>query len=801
MSRDLLPSRCAKCPLKDSPVVQGYGPGDSLTVIGEAPGATEVARGRAFVGQAGILLRTVLKAAGIDPEEVYYTNACLCRPPGNKTPGIAQVRGCRPRLEEELALIAPSKILAVGGVALTAVLRADKAVPITRWHGRGVWTEWGGQRVYTLATYHPAAVLRDAEYFRDFAADIQKWFAHSEVMPDVAPVIDIPATVGSLIRCLRKLTDLPDVTIDLETTGDNPLVHRIVSFGIGNDDYGVIVNPVLLHVPMVRDILRLFTTETYAGEFALWNAKFDIQFVDVYFKQRVRPRAIDGMLQHYLLDERPLSKFKSHGLKAQARINYDAEDYDFDFSAGLGPERLQALYVYQAHDLAYTSKLKRDQAERMRERAPESASLLQNLLMPATWALAEMELHGVKIDRQYLEDLRERTENAIFLKTQMLQVAALEYGMENFNPNSQPQLSKLIYQHWALPKPHLVGKRAMEMPKDSTAKDILFGLSQQAVDPEVKQRLLDIIELRLRKKILATYIDGILEMLGKDNRLRSDFRLLGTSTGRLSSAGPNLQNIPLLMGPEIRDAFLPSPGCVWVSADYSQLELRVAAVIADDPDMQEVFRSGRDIHAEVAAMIFKKPIEQVTKAERVMAKHVDFGILYGRSAQSLVEGAELEYKDPNAEWWSIDEAELFLYRFLNGFPKVKAWMESIKALALKNQYITTPLGRRRRWPFIAPGTGNSVGREAVNFPIQSTASDICLDAMVRLHNELPRGAYVLFPIHDSINFEVKEEILEPVLKQIYQTMTGSTLLRTDVPFDVEIEVGPRWGLTEKWKLK
>ena len=768
-------------------------------MVGEAPGNTEVSHKQPFVGQAGRLLRVALRSAGIEPDDVYYTNAVLCHPPGNKTPGIAQIKCCRQRLEEELALVAPTKILAVGGVALTAVLRVDKAAPITRWHGRGVWTEWGGRMVYTVATYHPAAVLRDGDYFRDFGDDIEKWFKYSAPMPDMAVSVVVPATLGIAVRSLNAIEKLPDLTIDLETSGPDPIVDRIISVGIGNDDAGVIINPFLLRVPLMKVALRKFLT-TYAGEFALWNAKFDIQFLDVYFNERIRPRAIDGMLQHYLLDERPISgKYKAHGLKAQARIRYDAEDYDFDFTPGSwGAVRLQSLYAYQAKDLGYTSRLKRDQACDMTEESPKLESLLRSLLMPATYALAEIELHGVKIDRPYLEELGGTTRASIESKHASLQAMALEHGMKDFNPNSQPQLSKLIYTHWRQPKPILSGKRAMEMPADTTAKDILFGMAQRATDPKIKQGLTDIVELRLLKKVLATYIDGILEKLGPDGRIRSDFRLLGTSTGRLSSASPNLQNIPLLMGPQIRNAFTVPPGYVWVAADYSQLELRVAAVITDDEDMKDVFRNGRDIHTEVASMIFKKAADKVTKSERVMAKHVDFGIIYGRSAQSLVSGAELEYKDPDAEWWSVDDAELFLYRFLNGFPKLKAWIDATKVLALKQQYIESPLGRRRRWPFIPPGTANGVGREAVNFPIQGTASDICLDAMVKLHDQLPKGAYVLFPIHDSINFEVREDILEPVLHQIYQVMTSSTLLKTDVPFDVEIEIGKKWGQAEKW---
>lgn len=799
MSRSLLPMRCEKCPLQNSPIVQGFGPGDSYVVVGEAPGNTEVSRKQPFVGQAGRLLRTVLKGAGIDPdEEVFYTNAVACHPPGNKTPGIAQIKCCRPRLEQELAIVAPAKILAVGGVGLTQVMRSDKGLPISRWHGRGVWTEWDGRMVYTLATYHPAAVLRDADYFTDFANTIFKWFEYSSPLPDLEVDYVVPATLGAANKYLFELADRRDLTIDLETTGEDPIVDRIISVGIGNDDAGVIINPFLLHVPMMKKLLKQFLTETYAGEFALWNAKFDIQFLDVYFREYIRPRALDGMVMHYMLDERG-GKFKIHGLKAQARIHYDAEDYDFDFSKPLTKKRMGDLFAYQAKDLGYTSKLKRDLAEEMEEESPLLLPLVRTLLMPAVYTLAEIELHGVKIDRRYLEELSVKNLAAIEERYSVLKDEASKFGLNDFNLNSQPQLSKLIYTHWKMPKPQLSGKRALEMPADTTAKDILLQLVSQVKDPEMKKRLTSIIELRLLKKVQSTYIDGILEKLGPDGRIRSDFRLLGTATGRLSSADPNLQNIPLLMGNEIRHAFVPSPGHVWVAADYSQLELRVAAVITGDEAMQEVFLTGRDIHSEVASMIFKKPADKITKQERVMAKHIDFGIIYGRSAASLVDGAELEYKAEDQEWWSVDDAELFLYRFLNGFPKLKAWIDATKALALKQHYIESPIGRRRRWPFIGPGMANGVGREAVNTPIQGTASDICLDAMIRLHNELPRGAHVLFPIHDSINFEVREEILEPVLHQIHDTMTHSTLIQTHVPFDVEIEVGERWGTMEKWK--
>src|SRR4029077_7909771 len=290
----------------------------------------------------------------------------------------------------------------------------------------------------------------------------------------------------------------------------------------------------------------------------------------------------------------------------------------------------------------------------MDEESPRLNDLLTGLLMPATYALAEIELRGVRIDQPHLAALRAKTVAAIEEKLTQLNAVALKHGMEKFNIKSQPQISTLLYKKLKLPLPKMSGKAAMERPNDTTAKDALLQLVPLAKDPEVKLALTNIIEYRLLTKTLATYIDGIMKKLSPDGRIRSDFRLLGTSTGRLSSADPNLQNIPLLMGNEIRNAFIPSRGCVWVGADYSQLELRVAAAISDDEQMKEVFKTGRDIHSEVASMIFKKPTDKISKAERVMAKHIDFGILYGRSAQSLVDGAELEYKAEDQEWWSVD---------------------------------------------------------------------------------------------------------------------------------------------------
>ncbi len=198
MSRSQLPGRCKDCPIPEQPIVKGSGTADGPMILGEAPGAQEVVRGVPFVGQAGKVLRATLEACGISPDDVYITNSVICRPAGNATPTINHIECCSERLDKEVTLVQPTKILAVGSVALTSVLRASKSQPITKWRGRGFWTDWGkhpatsdsqqGKRIYTIATYHPAAILRDPELFRDFANDILKWSKNDH--PQVEPILD-----------------------------------------------------------------------------------------------------------------------------------------------------------------------------------------------------------------------------------------------------------------------------------------------------------------------------------------------------------------------------------------------------------------------------------------------------------------------------------------------------------------------------------------------------------------------------------------------------------------------------------
>jgi DNA polymerase-1 len=298
-------------------------------------------------------------------------------------------------------------------------------------------------------------------------------------------------------------------------------------------------------------------------------------------------------------------------------------------------------------------------------------------------------------------------------------------------------------------------------------------------------------DFRGRKKILGTYVDGLLALTDLTNSVHASFNLAGTSTGRLSCNDPALQTIPQMAGPAIRRAFVPPPGYVWMKADYSQLELRVAAYLSQDSNMIQAFIDERDIHSEVAAAMFQIDPNDVSKKQRYAAKFVDFGVLYGRGAFSIAYGRELRQYH-----WTEQMAQEFIDNYLNEFSRLRDWMAGQRRDVLSKQELSTPLGRIRRWPFIHQSTRGEAQRQALNFPIQSTASDITLNALIHLHSELLARELltrIVITVHDEIDLVVKIEELPEVVDLVYNCMENRLPLDINVPIKAEIEIGPNWA--------
>jgi DNA polymerase-1 len=400
-------------------------------------------------------------------------------------------------------------------------------------------------------------------------------------------------------------------------------------------------------------------------------------------------------------------------------------------------------------------------------------SLLTDLELPLCPVLAEMERAGVLVDRQALADFGVMLDQGI----RTSQGEIYRYAGREFNINSPKQLGVILFEELGLP-PLKKTKTGY-----STNAEILEKLRRY--HPIVQE----VLEYRQLAKLKSTYVDGLLKVIAPDGRIHTSFQNTVTATGRLSSTEPNLQNIPVrtTLGAEMRKMFIAAPGNVLVDADYSQIELRLLAHIADDKEMQEGFRSGVDIHTITASQVFGVPVELVTKSMRSSAKAVNFGIVYGISEFSLAQDIGV----------SRNEAKAYMERYFEKYSGVRSYMNRIVAQAKEDGYVSTVMGRRRPLPEINSSNFNqrSFGeRVALNAPIQGTAADIIKLAMIRVQNRLKAqgltGRLVL-QVHDELIVECPREESEQVAALLKEEMEQVASL--SVPLQADAQVGSCWA--------
>lgn len=328
-----------------------------------------------------------------------------------------------------------------------------------------------------------------------------------------------------------------------------------------------------------------------------------------------------------------------------------------------------------------------------------------------------------------------------------------------------------------------------EMTQRTVARVVLQAL-RPTVCPQTKKFIDTILLYRAAKKFTGTYIDAFLEGRDGDDRVHPDFLLHGSRTGRLASRGPNFQNIPTVRNDDIKRAIIAPPGWTFVACDYAQLEYRIAAYLSGDQHLYDIFLKNRDLHTEVATGIFNKPAEQITSKERYVAKFVDFGILYGRSAYSLAEG-ELEC--------SVAEAQLYIDNFLKTFSSLKTWMAARWPEVLEKGYVENFFGRRRRFPIITKEVQVQGPKQAVNAPIQSLASDLTLLALVDMLKELdPTKTRPLWTIHDAVNLEIRTSCLDQQIRKVKEIMERPRLPNCPIVLKVDVKCGSNWGDAKKW---
>lgn len=801
------------------------------------------------------LLAKCLQAAGADPRALIYTGV----PTRAK---VSDLRGAyQDGFEERLVRIRPSKILALGGIAATVAKRSTRMIPITKERGLAEWRDYDGGRALLVCTVNPTMALRhqsafssgpavgnsksfmrgdvgSREWVRDILRDTEKWVRQGAPLPAPRARWTAPAGRGELRSALAALAPHEEVSVDLETepqgealadllangakgwrtrwpdAGLRPLEDRTMSIGVGAlGAAGVIVRRPLLDDPRVKDLLWPFLWE--GGRLNVFhNAKFDLQFLARWFGSHAPAgaRIADTMLLSFLLDERPVrSEFRAHGLKDISRYRYDVPDYAFDWPAfwhAPDAERdWESLDRYHAMDLHQTARLHRDLTGEIAAHEPRLQRVHDRMLVPATLAMAEAEFRGIPVDREYLEAYQRRLDRRMDLRLRGLRA---RLGDPGFNPASSAQAEEVAFDQFGMePITYSGFKVRIESPRRNSRKEQLAGLAGQLRDMDRlrdAQVLEAITAWRHDQKARDTYAAGLLRASTMDGRVRASFNLAGAATGRLSSSNPNMQNIPK-RGPSatlIRRAFRASPGHLLMEGDYSQLELRVAALLSMDERLAAVYREGRDIHREVASVMFHKPPEDLDYMERYLAKAVDFGALYGRSGKAISYGAEMEYyeKVMGGTRWTPDEAQRFVDSFLNGFPQLHAWLLDTAASGVRDQRVETIFGRARRFhPIRMREDVAMIQRQSYNMPIQSVASDICLSAFSRLAFALdPDDGVVLYPIHDSIMLEVAEgrehAVAEVVIREMRDNMPREVRRLNDglgIPFDVDLKVGLTWA--------
>jgi DNA polymerase-1 len=766
-------ARCDQCGLKGcrsiQPEVLEEPAGKRVAIVGTFPGPNDIAFKAPFKGRTGELLRASLSEVGIEPDQVWFTYAVLCRPPGNRPPSATEIACCSQRLFDELAAFEPHVVIACGEEAAQAMNRG-LAQNGTIYSMRG--RPWRDKDLHTwiVPTLDPAYLLKVSDKFLDFYHDLQL-ATKDRPLRDINPTYEVVTDEADALDMLHTFDFKLDRywSIDIETTSKKPKEARVLSvcFSIACDPSiaYIIDGDVIYQSEAVREAIQQFMNSRYwtghnscmydelVMEFA-YGIKFETEF--------------DTLLAHYLTDERGM-----HGLEEVGRRFFGMADWKNVMKPFLKEDGAtyanapkSVLYKYQAKDTCVSGML-------CYELEPILISdgqlgLLKHHLQPLARALARMEMNGALIDQDHLKEIGDRWERQADKLTKWLQK---ELRKPNFNVRSPKQVAEYIYDELGLPVDRRKGR--------TTEADTL--------DAFVKQHP-DLVSLKVITKarqflhLRSTYSVGILKRLDVDGRIRTRISPYRTATGRLASSDPNLQNIPQVIGPKVRNAFIASPGKALVEGDYSQLELRVAALYSGDTNLIDAFMSGVDLHTATAAKIFKKTPDKVSKNERHIAKMFNFGILYGRGGESIAEQLGC----------SAAEGEAYLQLYLATYPQLAEWMEETKKKVLTDQELISLSGYRRRFPLILPQNRNAVQREGLNFPVQNYAGVICEDSVIRMIQKPLEGATSILTVHDSILSEVDEDRVEAAVHWT-KVMMESTPYPGVVPYKVNVSVGKRWG--------
>lgn len=777
-----------------------------LMVIGKSPIASECVRGQLMTGAGAQVLKDTLQKVGMPykEDEVYYTTAVKCAIPkkkGQKFPTDAPVN-CREFLLAEIKMVKPKMILVCGATAIQTLM-ANSKLKVTELYGRvmeetlydskmcdlfgEVYEEWP----QIIPIMDPGVLIHKPGDYKPFFSYMQlaaTIFKGGEAADTGVTTWEVCDTKEKCVTLWKKMMskfnagELEYVSYDIETTG---LDYRTVEFLV----LGICFEK--NHAYVIPREMRMFVHNFLSGVpwRCIWqHGKYDKK---VMWRRALADISIDEdtMYMHYVLDET-----SAHDLGHLTKIFLNAKEYKYKMNQEWKNVELETYSQYfdalcerVAVDVDYTLQLffvLQDELDK-----PNNEPLkhvYKDMLIPAANFLSRVEQNGCLINDKYLEDMAKKYEvllqeindtidelAAPFWDPQLyIQQTGAKSASPKFKAGSPQQMAWMVFDRLKL-KPRVKKGR-------STGKDILESIDDAPL------LIKKVLEYRKVQKEYSTYVLGLLDLRDEDGRVRTNFTLHITATGRLSSKEPNVQNQPSANGVgNIRKAFIAPPGYILGEIDYSGAELRWLAFLSKDETLLKIFQEGRNLHKETATKMFG---EHFTKQEKMIAKALNFGIAYGREAPSIADTFNI----------SIEEAQGHIDNWFKAYPGAHDYLQWCADQVELGNYLETPWGRRRRFGLVNPASLHSLQNEAKNFPIQSSSSDTLLWCCIQHEKELlEHDIRIIDLIHDSVLVEIPAD--PKVIQWFGQNMNKwmidvpVELFDCPVPFKTDFEIGINWG--------
>lgn len=783
---------CNLCAFSSPTCIWGAGPSKAKVMVVNSYATEQDEQEGAAVMPSSLVER--LRAIGLDPEKVYYTNAIKCACPRGTKYKVGDIKKCKQHLDKEIAAVQPTYVLVLGAQALKATVDGS----ITELNG--VMVEKDG--IKYMPSYSPGIVYRDPGKAPFVEKAMNNFKAMMEGSLEGLPELDIRliTNMRELKRAFHHLRDnnYLHLSYDIETTGLVRFEDEVNLFGFGNDQVQYIIPLEARYSPLrgsrlaQRKLIRTCVNWLNRNAKALvaGNGKFDDLFLKYHFG--VKPHiTFDVVLASHILNENT-----PNGVKENAVLECNAPEWDVDKDLKTGQyqtrEKYQEYLTYLGYDVYYEYKLYRVFHKKLKQDRA-LMKLFYHLYMPGIISYETVEEHGVFIYPQQFKEVRKHLES----EREAIEKQLLKMAKHEVNWNSPAQIQKLLYEELKLPV-----IETTESGSPSTSEATLMQLRDKHPIVEL------ILKYRGVNIQISHFIDGwINRMWGR--RLFPNFKLHGTVTGRTSCTDPNLQQVP--RDPIIRNLVGAPEGWSVVEIDYSQAELRIAAIMSGDETMKRIYQTGGDIHTHTYEMITGEKVSDdkyIKKEQRKKAKAVNFGFVYGMGWRKF----KIYARDNYGVDLTDKEAEQWRERFFQAYHSLPKWHSKQRRIVQSMGQVRSPIGRLRRLPDIYSTDKSKKAeaeRQSINSPVQGFGSDLTILGMSEIMGNaqyydpdyvLDKDKFfVIGTVHDATLFEVRNDYLMEFCPRAKHILEHPKALEdvfhfdTDVPIVADVAVGKSWG--------